>query len=245
MLQLIEARVERFGARPTSRSSALDRTREEEARRAQRDPDGERHDPAEAIKPGFAPRVERELYVSYAWGDTSPEGIAREKAVDDFCAAAEAQGTRIIRDKTAMQRGDEILKFMDKLAEAEQVFVFLSGKYLKSPYCMYELFGIWRECAERGDKFRERTSFFVFPSAQIYSRAGIDVYTRHWADEATTLEAELAPRLRTASSARFNLMKDFQRYAAEGEGVLEYIRSLKHESDLDAFIADALSKLAK
>jgi internalin A len=251
VLKLIDERVERFGAKVTSRSSSLDRTPEDDdgSPRPKREPepDGKRRDPAEALKPGYAPRAEREFYVSYAWGDDTPEGIEREKAVDDFCAAAEAKGIKVIRDKEAMKRGDEIPKFMDRLAQAEQVFAFLSDKYLKSPYCMYELFGVWRECAESEDRFRERTSFFVLPSAQIYTEAGIDTYTAHWANEAALLKAKIARQLKQdrGSRTRVDRWLRFQRYAQDSEQLLENIRNLKHEGQLDAFIADVLAKLVK
>jgi internalin A len=242
-LKLVDERVERFGAKPTSRSTSLDRTREDEPRRAAQDLGGDRRDPAVDLRPGFAPRAQPELYVSYAWGDATPEGVVREKAVDDFCAAAEARGIKIIRDKTAMQLGDEIPKFMDRLVNAEQVFAFLSDKYLKSPYCMYDLFGIWRECRERGEEFKARAKFFVFPSAQIYSEDGIDGYQAHWEREAASLEAKIARQLKATAVERFARMKRFQRYATDIQHVLEFIRSLKHASKLDDFIADALRTL--
>jgi len=144
-----------------------------------------------------------------------------------------------------MQQGDEIPKFMDRLVQAEQVFVFLSDKYLKSPYCMYELFGIWRECSERGEEFKARAKFFVFPSAQIYSEAGIDGYQAHWERAAAALEENIARQLKVTAVERFARMKRFQRYARDSQHVLEFIRGLKHASKLDDFIADALKTLPR
>jgi internalin A len=48
------------------------------------------------------------------------------------------------RDKDEMKHGDRISDFMDRIGEGDLVYVFLSDKYLKSPFCMYELHAIWR-----------------------------------------------------------------------------------------------------
>jgi internalin A len=241
VLRLLDDRTERFGTKPTSRSSSLDRTHEEARHRM---PESSGGGPAEALEPVFEPTTEREFYVSYAWGDATPEGLQREKVVDDFCAAAEACGVKITRDKKAMQRGDEIPKFMARLIQAERVLVILSDKYLRSPYCMEELLGVWRECAECGDKFRERTKFYVFPSANIFSESGIDAYAAHWASEATALEQKIAGRLRLTSEKRFGLMRRYHRYADKTEEVLEHIRGILHTSNLDDFLAYALRDIS-
>ena len=54
--------------------------------------------------------------------------------------AAKRQGVRIRRDKYEMTVGDRISKFMQRLAQGDRVIVVLSDKYLKSPFCMYELY---------------------------------------------------------------------------------------------------------
>ena len=52
-----------------------------------------------------------EWYVSYAWGDN------REEIVDRLCAAAAAQGHRMLRDKNVRSLGDGISTFMKELAK--------------------------------------------------------------------------------------------------------------------------------
>jgi gentisate 1,2-dioxygenase len=54
--------------------------------------------PTQALQPASATP---EVYVSYAWGQS-------EKVVDDMCNVMEAEGWRVIRDKTAMKYGDPI-----------------------------------------------------------------------------------------------------------------------------------------
>lgn len=84
------------------------------------------------------PVSQPEYCVSYAWGDLTEEGKEREAIVDRLCDAAEKRGIRILRDKNTVGLGEGISKFMGRIGQADRVFVVLSDKYLKSPYCMTE-----------------------------------------------------------------------------------------------------------
>jgi hypothetical protein len=133
--------------------------------------------------------VAPEYFVSYAWGDATPEGKEREAFVDRLCAKAAAQGIAIIRDKTAMTTGDRISKFMLRLGRANRVFVVLSDKYLKSPLCMFELFEVWRNCRSEDEEFLRRIRVFTLPCAKIKTPVDRTLYAAHWRDECGKLDA--------------------------------------------------------
>ena len=42
---------------------------------------------------------------------------------------------------------------MKELGASDRVFVFLSDKYLKSSYCMFELFEMWRNSRQNSADF--------------------------------------------------------------------------------------------
>lgn len=42
---------------------------------------------------------------------------------------------------------------MDRLTEGDFILAVISDKYLRSEYCMYELFRIYRNCADKPDRF--------------------------------------------------------------------------------------------
>jgi internalin A len=102
------------------------------------------------------PSPRPEYFVSYAWDDDTPEGVKRAGIVDQMCAAAEQRGIAILRDKKALRLGDRISKFMQRIGRGDRIFVVLSDKYLKSPFCMFELSEVWRRCQEEDDVFLER-----------------------------------------------------------------------------------------
>jgi internalin A len=120
--------------------------------------------PVEAFhKPG------REVFISYAWEDASPEGKERQQIVDGLVDALgkhpEQIAVRIDRDE--MRPGDLISAFMDRLAAADRVIVVISAKYLRSEYCMYELFKIYQNCRNQAEDFQRRIIPIILPDAGL------------------------------------------------------------------------------
>jgi internalin A len=171
VLSFIGERHDALGARPCGRSGVARETG------AALRKDDER---APSIKPVHEPVAKTEYYVSYAWGDATDDGHDREAVVNRLCEAADKRGIEIIRDRTAMRNGDRISKFMDRIGRGDRVFIVLSDKYLKSPYCMHELFDVWRNCRENADEFIARTRVFVHSSAKIGTVLERAQYVIHW-----------------------------------------------------------------
>lgn len=134
------------------------------------------------------PAVETEWYVSYAWGDKTPEGRKREKIVDKLCAAAESRGQKILRDKDELGLGDSISAFMRRIGGGRRVFVILSDKYLRSPNCMFELSEIWRTSREKKD-FLDRVRVYALPDARIWDARDWADWAIHWKTEYEDLNA--------------------------------------------------------
>lgn len=116
---------------------------------------------------GREPSSRLEYCVSYAWNDDTPEGTERQVVVNRLCAEAEQRGIHIVRDKTDMQFGDRIGDFMRRLAHGKLIFVILSEKYLRSVFCMTELYQIWQNCRSNGDEFIAKVRVFTLSDARI------------------------------------------------------------------------------
>jgi internalin A len=110
---------------------------------------------------GPTPRPQPAWYVSYAWGDTTPEGRKREEVVNFLCEEARKVGKPIHRDKDEVGFGESIEKFMTQLAGGDRVFIVLSDKYLKSTFCMSELLAAWRKSESDPDVFLRNAHLFA------------------------------------------------------------------------------------
>lgn len=122
----------------------------------------------------------RTLYVSYAWADeTDPE---REAIVDRLMVDAENAEVTVRRDKSAMNTGDRISEFMKEIGAGDRIVVILSAKYLRSHYCMNELYLIWMEASGNENKFAERIAVFALDDADVWSLKDRAEHARYWQD---------------------------------------------------------------
>jgi len=128
-------------------------------------------------------------FVSYAWDDDSPDGAKREAEVDRLCGDAQARGIAIQRDKSVLRTGDSILAFMRRMGRADRVFVVLSEKYLRSAWCMTELFEIWNH--SRGDSmdFLRRVRVYCLPDARISTLADRVEHAAWWKQQFDRIDA--------------------------------------------------------
>jgi internalin A len=127
--------------------------------------------------------------VSYAWGDDTPEGVARDGVVNQLCDAAAARGIRIARDREVLGLGERISTFMQQIGTGDRIFVILSDKYLRSPYCMYELSEIWRTSKQEGEAFRQRVRVYVVDKVAVWGPEDWAGWAVHWKTEYDKLDA--------------------------------------------------------
>jgi internalin A len=232
LIELVENDRISLGARPSGKN--VTGVAKAEVREA---PDDE-----VPFRPAYEPSKVLEYYVSYAWGDDTTEGKEREAIVDRLCSEAEARGKRIIRDKTAMKIGDRISTFMDRIGKGVvngRVCIVLSDKYLKSPYCMHELFDVWRKCREDPDTFIDRTRVLVLPSAKISSAVERAQYVIHWRSTFKALQALVSEHdqfvLSDKDNAEFRLMS---RFVSETANVLQLVQDTLRPQSFDDYVND-------
>ncbi len=169
--------------------------------------------------------------VSYAWNDES------KAMVDRLCEEAGQRGIKILRDTTGLGMGESITRFMKRLGSGDRVFVILSDKYLKSPYCMYELLEVWRNCKAEDEVFRKRIRVYRLPDAKMMSPLERARYAKYWKEHFTELDAfvreEGADLLGEADFKRYKLMQDF---ALRVGDVLALIADTLQPTDFDQFV---------
>lgn len=171
----------------------------------------------------FFPPREPQVFVSYAWGDDTPEGKARGKVVDDLCTALARQGVKVRRDRDEMRPGDLISEFMNRLAEGDFVLAVISDKYLRSEYCMYELFRIYRNCADKPERFLGR----VIPL--ILADSGVDSLTNrlqraiYWTKQEEELKPLVADNVVSVGTEFFRKFKLIGEFARNTSNMLEHL----------------------
>ncbi len=175
------------------------------------------------------------LYVSYAWAD--PADPKRETDVDRLCEEAEKRGALIVRDKSTLKIGDFIYDFMQQIGEGDRVFVFLSNKYLHSPYCMFELFELWRNSRQNKTVFAGKIRVFTIDGTRIGTPDEWLDYTAYWVVERDRLKLKIDqvgwPNAGQEVLRRYRYMEDF---ATKISDVLALFTDVVQPKTFDEFL---------
>ena len=186
--------------------------------------------PSSTREPAFAkppvsifPARGPEVFVSYAWGDSTPEGLYRAKLVDDLCTALARRGLTVRRDREVLRPGNLISEFMDRLADGDVIVAVISDKYLRSEYCMYELFRIYRNCADRPERFLRKVIPLILPDAALGSMSKRLARAIHWTEEEKRMEPMISAHLNAVGTKFFGKYRLVGEFARNTSDMLELL----------------------
>ncbi|GFZ91193.1 hypothetical protein GCM10011497_21360 [Elstera cyanobacteriorum] len=211
-----------------------------------RDTPPPRPDEAETFKPTFTeePMSDYKLYVSYCWKDLQAVPKDEKAAVETFMETARGKNIPVLRDKDAIKFGEKLKNYMKSLSQGQRIFIFMSDSYLRSPYCMYELYHIWKFSEQCKIDFIERVRIYLLGGLKITKPQDIAPYAEYWESEHAEQKqafdrisaADPAPELRE----NFGLITQFYQSIAT---ILSTINSHLRPVEWDEFIQYALDDL--
>jgi internalin A len=180
----------------------------------------------------------REVFISYAWGDDTPEGKIRTEAVEGLQSALEEGGFDTIRDRDQMRTGERISAFIRRLTRADLVVAVISNKYLRSPYCMYEIYKLWQKHQGDADGLVEHLIPIVLPEVRIGNFRERAPYLKYWADEAKSLEALIRDPDLSPSRESWEEIRLIREFAHHVDGILVFIQDVLMPRKLEAHLDD-------
>ena len=138
--------------------------------------------PAAPVSPSGVPR-DAKIYLSYAWGTNEETGEDRVEMVDRLYDSLSQDGFTVLRDNMNIQYGDLISKFMNDLGKGDVIVVFMSDKYLRSVYCMWEMCEIYRTSKSEKAGFVQRILPFRIEQLSLNRPQTLGKYLTHWNTE--------------------------------------------------------------
>lgn len=160
--------------------------------------------PEAPVKP---PLVTNEpIFLSYAWGDPSEVGESREAIVDRLYETLMTKGLDVVRDKKDNGYKKKISTFMQRIGQGCLVVVVISNKYLRSPYCMYELLEIHKNGA-----FDKRVFPIVLRDAKLYKLSDRLEYVEYWKEETDVVEQRIE-KIGLSNLSREGTINDYYDY---------------------------------
>ncbi len=195
---------------------------------------------AAAATPQAAGRDEKrgEVFISYAWGDETPAGQTRAEVVDALYAALEKDGFTPVRDRDQMHPGDRISAFIERLTRADLVVAVVSDKYLRSPYCMFEIYKLWQRRQGDASEMARHLVPIVLPEVRIGNLRERAPYLRYWreqAEELAGLQGDLGLQLSPESLKEARLVQEFSHHV---DGILVFLQDVLMPRKLEAHLDD-------
>lgn len=121
------------------------------------------------------------VFFSYAWGNE------RETVVDALYESLEKDsGFELIRDKVNLGYKGLISEFMQGIGKGNFVVIAISDKYLRSEYCMFELYELFRNSNLENSQLLKKIYPIRVEAIDLNDPAVLRGYLTYWRD----LEAE-------------------------------------------------------
>ncbi|MBI5817569.1 MAG: TIR domain-containing protein [Verrucomicrobia bacterium] len=193
--------------------------------------------------PSSFPKKGKEIFVSYAWGDTTPDGMKRGVLVENLCTAMKERGVEILRDRDQLKPGDRINEFMDRLSESNLIITIISDKYLRSEYCMYELFKIYRNCSDNPDRFLKKVIPLVLPDANVNTTSGRFSYAKYWLKEKKSLEQQFGEDWEIVGETVLKKYKVMSEFARNASDILEHLCDVLMPRDFDRMAKEGFQEV--
>jgi uncharacterized protein len=139
--------------------------------------------------------LKKKIYFSYAWGDDNEQGPSRDEIVDKLYDELKSDGYPVVRDKENLSYRESINQFMNKIGEGDQIIVVISEKYLKSSFCMNELYLIAQNCKLNKSLFAKKILPIIIEFVDFNKPDIIDKYFEYWENEYNKWEQLAKKRL--------------------------------------------------
>jgi hypothetical protein len=149
------------------------------------------------------------IYFSYAWQN------ATNTIVDKLYNSLKAADFNVIRDKVNLEYKGLISGFMKDIGKGNIIIVSISDKYLKSKFCMFELYEIYRNCGMSKEAFVKK----IFPIREeeinLSDAEIIDHYNDYWKAQELELEAIVKDKTQETTSEQFAQYEAVKRIGSE------------------------------
>lgn len=170
------------------------------------------------------------IYFSYAWGDSEEAGESRETIINELYDSLKADGFALKRDKMDLEYKGFISEFMQQIGRSGMVVVAISDKYLRSPYCMHELYEIYRNSRQEKEEFSRRVFPIRMESIKMSDPFVIDKYLAYWEEQETNWKNLVQKRASQLSPAHFNEFDKVREINSKFSELLAFLQDMNSMS---------------
>jgi len=128
---------------------------------------------------------------------------------------------------------------MSRIGEGDRIFVIMSDKYLRSPFCMFELSEIWRNSRRQSRDFLSRVRIYVVDGVKLWNPEDWADWAIYWKGQYEALDtrarAHGAAILGAQGQQRLMQMQRFYTEVSDILGTLADIVQPRTFEDLERY----------
>lgn len=166
------------------------------------------------------PPSSTKIYFSYAWGEE------RERIVDELYESLKKDGFELIRDKVKLGYKGFISKFIEDLGQGRIVIIAYSDKYLKSEYCMYELYELFRNSMLNKNELLKKILPINIENIQLNSPVCIEHYLKYWSEKEKEWASFMSRQVERVSTEQQDRYGRVKRIALELGRLLDFLSDI-------------------
>lgn len=117
-----------------------------------------------------------QIFFSYAWEKD-------EKIIMELYNSLKKDEFNVVKDKEDLRYKGIISKFMTDIGKANFVIVAISDEYLRSRFCMYELYEIYRNAGLNKEEFAKRIFPIRLEDIELSNQDIVNGYVDFWQKE--------------------------------------------------------------
>lgn len=177
-----------------------------------------------------------EIFISYAWGDDTPAGRIRAQAVESLYSALAEDGLSPVWDLDQIRSGERISAFVRRLTRADLVVAVISKKYLRSFYCMYEIYKLWQRFQGDADDLVRCLVPIVLPDVRLENFEKRAPYLEYWSKRAAKLETLIRNPNLSPSRESWDEVRLVRQFAFHVDDILVFLENVLMPRRLEAHL---------
>ncbi len=163
-----------------------------------------------------------EIFFSYAWGK-------RDGLIDRLYNELNNEpGIRPVRDKEDLPYSESISSFMSRIGRGTCIVVVFSDKYLRSEFCMHELYEVYKNSNFNREKTLKKICPIQIGKLKLSDPDVMNIYFGHWEKEKNKWEKfiiERATHITPQNQESYRKIKDI--FNSLGD-LLELLKDINH-----------------
>jgi internalin A len=125
-----------------------------------------------------------------------------------------------------MRSGDLISAFIQRLTHADLVVAVISDKYLRSSYCMFEIYKLWQRCQGDAKFLADCVVPIMLPEVKVGNLRDRAPYLEYWAEQADSLEALILKLGLSAGGQSWEGVRLVREFAHHVDDILVFLQDV-------------------